>query len=820
MTDPKTAATLAPAPDHLPLPGDALCGRCDSSALGFETTAEITEANGVIGQQRAVEAIDFALGMDKPGYNLFAVGPRGTGKHRLVAGIVQDTARQRPADRDWAYVHNFEDERRPRALALPAGRGAGFDKAMDQLVRDMRAGLATAFGGEDYRNAVQSIQEHVERHQAEALDAMRAKAAEKNISLLSTPMGFGFAPLENGKVMEPEAFNQLPEDARKRIETDIAALQEAMREAMQQMPALLKDVRRKIEELNRETAEFAIGGLIRAVRERYADLADVAAYLDAVQADLKDNIDQFLKGQAPQESGEGKPPSPAPPDPDVFFRRYKVNLIVEHAEGATAPVVFEDEPTYERLIGRIEHRAEMGALVTDFSMIRAGALHRANGGYLILDARKVLMQPLAWEGLKRALRAGEIRIEAVFTAMGLPATNMLEPEGIPLSVKVLLMGEGNVYYPLQAYDPEFSGLFKVLADFDERVVRTDENILKMARLVAARARGDNLKPFHRQAVARLIDDMSREEEDSERLSANVEHLTDLMRESDYLAGKAGREVVMEEDVEAAIDARRRRVSRIAERMQAETVRQTVLVDTAGAMVGQINGLSVYSIGAAAFGKPARITARVWLGRGDVIDIERAVALGGPLHSKGVMILSGYLGAQYSQDMPLSLSATLVFEQSYGGVDGDSASSAELYALLSALADVPIFQHFAVTGSVNQRGQVQAIGGVNEKVEGFFDLCAARGLNGRQGVLIPTANVKHLMLHRRVIDAVRAGQFHIHAVSSIDQGIEILTGVAAGKADDTGAFPPGTINARVAARLHGFAEARQRFGAPPRWETDA
>ena len=814
---PKKKPAAADAPVHLPLPASALCGHCDASTLGFETTAEITEANGVIGQQRAIEAIEFALGMDKPGYNLFAVGPRGTGKYRLVRGLVEQAASTRHAERDWAYVYNFEDERRPNALSLPAGRGAAFAEAMEQLVRDVRAALTNAFSSEDYRNAVQAIQDEVERRQNAALEALRAEAGEKHITLLNTPMGMGFAPLDGGKVMDPENFNKLPEDERKRIEEDIRALQEGLRIAMQGMPAVLQEVRERIEAVNQETAEFATAGLVRAVQERYADLEEVADHLERVHADLKDSVDLFLKAQKPAEEDKGPGRSPGP---EIYFRRYLVNLIVEHKEGGPAPVVYEDEPTYERLIGRIEQRVEMGTLVTDFGMIRAGALHRANGGYLLLDARKVLMQPMAWEALKRAVRANEIRSEPIFGAMGLPVTTMLEPEAIPLKVKIVLLGEGNIYYPLHAYDPDFPGLFKVMADFDERVVRDDETVRKMARLIAARARSDDLKPFHRGAVARLIDEMSRQEEDSDRLSANVEHLTDVMREADYLAGKTGRDVVMAADVDEAIDARRRRVSRISERMQAEIVRQTMLIDTAGAVTGQINGLSVYTIGQAMFGKPSRITARVWLGRGDVLDIERTVALGGPLHSKGVLILSGYLGAQYSQDMPLSLSASLVFEQSYGGVDGDSASSAELYALLSALAEAPIFQHFAVTGSVNQRGQVQAIGGVNEKVEGFFDLCEKRGLSGKQGVLIPTANVKHLMLHHRVVDAVEAKKFHIHAVSSIDQGIEILTGVAAGKADSNGVFPPGTINARVADRLHGFAQARQRFGQPPRWEGDA
>ncbi|MFN3233475.1 MAG: Lon protease family protein [Alphaproteobacteria bacterium] len=801
--------------EHAPLPPEDLCRRCDATQFEFKTTDDLTDGDGVIGQERAIEAIAFALGMSSPGYNLYAAGPRGIGKHRLVTKLVSAAAAERPAGRDWCYVYNFEDARNPDALSLPAGKGAHFQDAMEQLVRDLRSALTSAFSGEDYRNSLQSIQDEVEQHQGEALETLRKQAEQKGITLLNTPMGYGFAPVQDGQVMVPEAFNQLPQEEKTRIEADIKALQEELKAVMQKLPALLQKVREQIRALNEETAEFAIGGLIDGVKNRFAEQEEITTYLGLVHDDVKSNIELFLAAQQPPGQGADGPNATAMRDgaTDSFFRRYQVNLIVDNGGCDSAPVVYEDEPTYERLIGRIEQRVQMGALTTDFNMIRGGALHRANGGYLILDARKVLTQPLAWEGLKRAIWAKEIRIEPLYGALGLPSTNSLEPEAIPLETKIILVGDGMIYYLLQANDPDYGSLFKVLADFDERVIRTGDASLDLAKLTAKLAREASLRPFNAEAVGRLIDDLARAASDSERLSTNVERLEELMHEADYLAGKADAPVVTGDHIKQAINARTRRASRIPERMRSEIIRETVLIDTDGTKVGQINGLAVYSMGTNAFGRPSRISARVRIGRGNVVDIEREVALGGPLHSKGVLILSGYLGARYAPNTPLSLSASLVFEQSYGGVDGDSASSTELYALLSALAEVPIYQHFAVTGSVNQRGEVQAIGGVNEKIEGFFDLCAERGLTGQQGVLIPDSNAKHLMLHPRVVDAARAGQFHIHAVKTIDQGIEILTGMEAGELGSDGNFPDGTLNARVAARLRELAEHRRDFSRP-------
>jgi lon-related putative ATP-dependent protease len=539
------------------------------------------------------------------------------------------------------------------------------------------------------------------------------------------------------------------------------------------------------------------------------------AYLTSVQQDVIDNLDEFL---GVTEAPPASTPEATPPRAQTrasFFRRYQVNVVVDHSGATGAPVIYEDHPTVQNLVGRIEHMAQMGALVTDFNLIKAGALHRANGGYLMLDARKVLLQPFAWEELKRALRSGEIRIEVLGQTLSLVSTVSLEPEPIPLAVKVILLGERMLYYSLYQADPDFGELFKVAADFEEQMDRTEETHLLYARMIGTMARQEGLRPLNRAAVARVIEHSARLAGDAEKLSTHVHSVADLLREADYWAGEAQQRIIDATDVQRAIDAQIRRLDRVRERIQEEIQRGTILIDTQGAAVGQVNGLSVLSMGQFAFGRPSRITARVRLGRGEVVDIEREVALGGPIHSKGVLILSAYLGARYAMDRPLSLSASLVFEQSYSGVEGDSASSAELYALLSALADLPLKQGLAVTGSVNQRGEVQAIGGVNEKIEGFFDTCRAQGLTGEQGVLIPASNVKHLMLRQDVVAAVAAGQFLVYAVETIDQGIELLTGVPAGERSDMGEFPAGSVNQRVESRLIALADKRLAFGATER-----
>jgi lon-related putative ATP-dependent protease len=796
----------AKTPEALPI-GD-LCWRCAPEHFTFETTDELEDLGEVIGQERAVEAIRFAVGMRRVGYNLYALGPEGTGKHTVVRGFLDQQAAQELAPADWCYVSNFKDRRQPRALRLPAGRGRRLEEDMAHFVVDVRDALRNGFESDEYRTRRKVIEEEFKERQEQALEGVESEAREKSIALLRTPMGFAFAPTSDGQVIATEVFQRYPKDERQRVESEIQALQEKLQDILQKAPLWMKETREKIRRLNEETALFAVAHLVAVLQRDYADLPEVQRFLEEVRDDVVENVEEVVAGPA---KPHGNGPAAEPDDGHPVLRRYRVNLIVDNAELAQAPVVYEDDPTYERLLGRIEHRAEMGTLITDYHLIRAGALHRANGGYLMLDARKLLTRPMAWEGLKRALQAQEIRIQSPAQALGLLSTISLEPEPIPIEVKVVVIGERLLYYLLAQYDPEFSRLFKVAADFDERIPRNEHNDLAYARLIKSLAGKEDLRPLDRGGVARALEFSAREAGDAERFSMELETLADLLREADHLADKAGRPVVTAEDIERAADARIYRLDRVRERIQEEIERGTIVIDTDGAQVGQINGLSVMSLGGISFGRPSRITARVRLGKGEVVDIEREVALGGPLHSKGVLILGGYLSAHYAAERPLSLSASLVFEQSYGGVDGDSASSAELYALVSAISGVPLAQSLAVTGSVNQHGEVQAIGGANEKIEGFFDLCAARGLTGRQGVLIPATNVKHLMLHRRVLEAAEAGQFHIYPVETIDQGIEILTGQVAGARDAEGRFPEGSVNALVEARLIELAERRRAFG---------
>lgn len=798
-----------PVPELAPA---QLCRGCDASRFAFRTTEELEDLPLVLGQRRAVEAIRFGIGMERDGYNLFAMGPEGIGRHTVVRRHLEQEAARRETPSDWCYVFNFETPHRPRALRLPPGEAVRFRQAMARLVEDLRAAIPAAFESDEYRARMREIEAEFNERQERAIGAIGERAAAQGIVLVRTPAGFGFAPRHGDGVMSPEHFHKLPEEERKRIEGAINTLQEELERAIHDMPKWRSEAQRKLRELNREVTRTAVTSLIGELRAQYATLDEVVAYLDAVQEDVLDHAELFRQPR------EGETPTlfglPLPEAGEAFLRRYQVNVLIERAPGSGAPIVHEDNPTNDNLVGRIEHIAQMGALVTDFTLIKAGALHRANGGYLVLDALKVLTQPLAWEALKRALRLREIRIESLGQALSLISTVSLEPQPIPLEVKVVLVGQRMLYYLLHAYDPEFGELFKVVADFEEDVARDPENDLLYARMIATLARGAKLRPLDREAVARVIEFGARAAGDAEKLSVELRDLSDLLRESDYWAGLAAREVMSAADVERAIQARRDRAGRLRERLQEEILRGTLLIDTAGSHVGQVNGLSVVTLGGYSFGVPHRITARVRLGAGKVVDIEREAQLGGPIHSKGVLILSGFLAGRYAVNRPLSLAASLVFEQSYGMVEGDSASSAELYALLSALAEVPLNQALAVTGSVNQHGEVQAIGGVNEKIEGFFDVCRGRGLTGAQGVLIPAANVKHLMLRREVVEAVAAGRFHIYPVVTVDQGIEILTGVPAGERDAFGRFPPGSINFRVEQRLADFAERARAPGSGP------
>ena len=799
-----------------PLSPNELYRHCDIGLFDFETTRDLEQLAETLGQERAVEAIHFSIGMATEGYNLFVLGPPGSGKHSVVRGILEQQAAKRPVPDDWCYVNNFSNPKNPQALRLPAGRGTELRQDIAQLIQEAYSAIPAAFESEDYQNRQQAIEEEFKEYQEKAFEEVQQHARERGIGIIQTPTGIAFAPLHDDKAISPKEYEKLPKEEQEKLSGITEEVGKELQRVMQSIAQEGRKMRARKRELDREVSMYAVGGLISQLIEKYTDLPGVVGHLKDMQADIVDNVDVFLRsteqqGLTPRAQisghmqGMDSEGSPA-------MRRYAVNLIIDHTGEQGAPVVFEDYPTFPYLIGQIEHMSEMGTLTTNYHLIRAGALHRANGGYLVVDAIKLLSQPFAWEGLKRALKSREIRIKSLGEALSLISTVSLEPAPIPLDVRVVLLGDRMLYYLLQAYDPEFLDLFKVAADFDDQIDRTPENSRQFARLLATLATRDQLRPMDRLAVARLLEECVRHAGDAEKISAQIRHAADIMRESDYYAGRDGREVISAADVQYAIDARVRRASRIRDRLQEEILRATILIDTEGAKTGQINGLAVAQLGEFAFAHPSRITSRVSQGSGKVIDIEREVELGGPIHSKGVLILTAFLASRFVIDRPLSLYASLVFEQSYGGVEGDSASAAELCALLSALSGVPIIQGLAITGSVNQHGEIQAIGGVNEKIEGFFDICSRRGLTGTQGVLIPVANVKHLMLRSDVIESVKEARFHVYPVDTIDRCLGLLTGLEAGERGEDGEFTAGSINQRVRARLQDFAETRRAFAA--------
>jgi predicted ATP-dependent protease len=794
-------ATTAPPP----LAAEQLYRRCDPDKLDFRTTDDLADLADPPGQARADGAIRFAVDIRHEGYNLFAMGPEGVGRRTLVRRLVEQQARGVATPDDWCYVFNFETPHLPRALRLPPGRAPMFRDGMAHLVEDLRAGIPAAFETEEYRTRLKEIESGFEQQQERALGAVGEHARAEGIALLRTPSGFGFAPLKKDAVMSPEDFQKLPEAEQERLQKKIAALQEELEAVIHEVPKARREAQRRLRELNRQVTSAAVNSLIEEFEAEYRALPEVAAYLKAVREDVLNHAEYFQQpkdGERPTLFGI---PLPLAEGAESPLRRYLVNVLVAHAEGDGAPIVEEENPTHDNLVGRIEHIAQMGTLLTDFSQIKAGALHRANGGTLILDAMKVLVQPFAWEALKRALRSHEIRTESLGQALSLVSTVSLAPQPIPLALKVVLVGPRLIYYLLHAYDPEFGELFKVAADFEDDLERGPAADHLYARMVATLARRDKLRPLDGGAVARVIEHAARVAGAAGKLSTQLEGLSDLLREADYWAGAAGRAVVAAADVQHAISAQETRAGRVRDRLHEAILEGTLLVDTRGARVGQANGLAVTELGGRAFGTPHRITARVRLGGGKVLDIERESELGGPIHSKGVLILSGFLASRYAARRPLALSASLVFEQTYGGVEGDSASLAELCTLLSAIAEAPLSQSLAVTGSVNQHGDVQAIGGVNEKIEGFFDVCRARGLSGEQGVIIPAANIRHLMLREDVVRAAADGLFSVYAVGSVDEAAALLTGLPAGERDALGAFPAGSFNFRVEQRLADFAQ---------------
>lgn len=804
-----------------PLSAELLYRSCDTSSFDFKTTAELEDLPGLAGQDRVLDALKFGTGIRRHGYNLFVLGRDGAGQLETVTRFLADLAPSERAPSDWAYVMRFSAPNKPIALELPKGLGTALKDGMANLVAELRVTVPAVLESEDYQNRTQVIAEEFRERQEKAFEELRARAEADGLALLRTPSGFALAPVHadgehQGEVLKPDEFNALPEAERKRIESSIQGLQKELAEVLEHIPSWEKEHRMRLQEVNDEVAKRLVETAMTDLRKRFEVTPPLRDWLSAVAADLVENIALFAGAEQVQTPNGIVPPAD-------LLRRYEVNVIVSNLPdevanqngshiGGGAPIVYEDHPTMQNLVGRVEHVPQMGALITDFTLIKGGSLHRANGGYLLVDALKLLREPFAWETLKRALRRRKVVIESVGEFMSLVSTVTLEPDPIPLDVKVVLFGDRYLYYMLSNADPEFAELFKVAADFDDVLDREAENDILYARFLAGLCRSEDLLPLDPSGVARVTERASRLAEDAEKITTAVRPIADILREADYIAREEHAEIITSKHVDAAIDAQVARADRMRESSLELITRDIIMIDTEGEVVGQVNGLSVLSMGEVSFGRPSRITARVRMGLGTarVLDIEREVDLGGPIHSKGVLILSGYLSATFLPEIPFSMSASLVFEQSYGGVDGDSASSAELYALISALAEVPIAQGLAVTGSVNQLGQVQAIGGVNDKIEGFFDICMRRGLTGDQGVLIPAANVKHLMLRQDVVDAVERGVFAIYPVETIEEGVELLMDLPAGTRNAEGHFTDGSVYAKAEARLAAFADNQRRF----------
>ena len=779
---------------NIPLQPQRLRHACDPGQFTFQTTADVPDLTELIGQARAMDAVRFGSDIRREGYNLFVLGSPGMGRHTLVQQFLESKASEEAEPPDWCYLNNFTQPHKPKALKLPPGKGETLRAHMARLVDYLRSAIPVQFESEEYRSRISAIQQEYNERQERDIAELEAEAEKKEIILLRTPEGFALAPSRNREAIPPDEYDKLPQERKDQIENDVAELQAHLEKILARLPQRRRERSERIKQLNHDIMLSSIAHMLNELREIYAGLPAVLDFFDAVQQDMLMHVDDFRK---PDESVNISGMTVVT---HQTFNNYQVNVLSSNHQKPGAPIVYEDNPTYSNLVGRVEHISQFGALVTHFTLIKPGALHQANGGYLLLDIRKVLMQPFAWEGLKRALQARKIDIESLGQIYSLVSTVSLEPEPVPLDVKVVLFGDRLFYYLLQQYDPEFSELFKVAADFEETIGRTAESHSLYAQLIATVARKEGLLPYDRFAVAQVIEYSARQAGDAEKLSMHMRSIADLLRESDYWARAANHDTVLASDVQQAIDAQIRRQDRIRDRLYEAIQRDILMIDTQGAVTGQVNGLAVIELGGFAFAQPARITATSRLGKGDLINIEREVKLSGATHSKGVLILSSFLAARYTKNQPLALSASLAFEQSYGMIDGDSASLAELCALLSNLADAPVNQSLAVTGSINQLGQVQAIGAVNEKIEGFFDICNARGLTGTQGVLIPAANVQHLMLRQNVIDAATAGQFHVYVVENIDQAITLLTGLPAGEADANGGYPEGSINYRVAARL--------------------
>ncbi len=781
-----------------------LSKKTDIKHLHFKTTKEVSKRVEFVGHLRALEAVHFGIGIKKDGYNLYAMGTSGIGRRPVIRTILEQEAHNQKAPSDWCYIYNFDDPQKPLAIELPPGFAEKFCTDMEELVEDLQMSIPVIFESEEYRSRLQKVNDGVNSRQEKLLKDIKAEAEKKGLIIVSSPDEFTILPIDSkGRTISQEKFAKLDKKTRHDTEKLIQQFTERLTIFLKRVPLLHKEQREKEKKVRKEFTLMAVDHFINALKKKYKKFKAVTQYLNDVQDDVIENVQDFLKrDESPQAVQSG-----AVEKLPLF--RYKVNVLVNHAKTKGVPVVYEENPSYANLICKIEHIAQFGTLSTDFTLIRPTALHKANGGYLILDAVKVLQDTYAWDALKRALYARKIVLE-LLDSSGTLSTVSLEPAPIPLNVKVILLGDRLTQYFLCETDPDFEELFKVAVDFDECVPRTLENLKLYAQFIATLVNKEKVRPFDRTAVAAVIDYAARLAEDTEKLSTHMRSIHDLIREADYWASKAKHSIVQADHIKQALAAKIRRLDRVREAMYEDIFRQVTLIDVKNKKIGQVNGLMILELGNFSFGHPCRITAQVRFGEGQVIDVQREIEMSGPIHSKGVLILSGFLSACYLQNCPFSLTASLVFEQTYSFVDGDSASVAELCALISAIANLPVKQSLAITGSVNQHGEVQAVGGINDKIEGFFDICQTMGLTGQQGVIIPAANVRNLMLKEDIVLAVAYKKFHIYAVENIDEVMELLSELPAGKRGKNNKFPRGSINELVERRLTIFVRTKEEI----------
>ena len=780
--------------------------KCPPGFIACESTMDLEPLIEIIGQERAVQALRFGLDIKEEGFNVYVAGMPGTGKKTAIMTYLEQLAKDMPVPSDWCYVWNFEEDDKPNALSLPSGMGSQFRDDMARFVEEMRKALVAAFESEDYADQREETLKRFEEQKAELLKELNQKAMEAGFVLQRSQIGMLIVPVINGQPINEQQFAILPQKIKDEIAENRSKLQEDLRSAFRRIREIDREAEAAIDEFNKGVASYAMDHMLQSLRDKYGDIEDCDVYIDSVRDDILANLDQIIGSQKEPESPFSFMMRPTP-DPT---ERYRVNLIVDNSKLEGAPVVIEMNPTHNRLFGTTEKEARFGALVTNYTMIRSGSAHDANGGFLVIPVEDLARNPGSYETLKRTIVNKKLEIEELAERLGYVTTKSLRPEPIPFDAKVILVGDSRIYYMLYQLDPEFKKIFKVKAEFDTTMDRDEENVQQYAKFMCTLCNKEGLKHLDSSGIAAVVEYSSRLASDREKLSTQFAEVSDIIREANYYAQEVGSDIISEDHVMQAVEAKVYRSNLIEEKLEEMIERGTILVDTDGEKVGQVNGLAVMGIGDYMFGKPSRITASVGVGKEGIIDIERQAEMGGPTHTKGVHILTGFLTNRYAKKHPLSVAARLTFEQNYSGVEGDSASSTETYSLMSVLSGVPVKQGIAVTGSVNQKGEVQAIGGVNQKIEGFYELCKFRGLDGSHGVVIPESNVKNLMLKEEVVEAIKEGKFHVYPVRTIDEGIEVLTGVPAGELGDDGAYPEGTVNYLAQKRLDELAEISKEY----------